>query len=107
MQFSIQFNSFSNRQTSLVYSISSTNNNTSQKQTKFKTKDFPKRSAPLFLSQRHQLTTTLNLYSTYDSVAFLLEMNDLSAMYTFVMAIENARIAATNCQNIVAMSPMM
>ena len=49
----------------------------------------------------------LNLYSTYDSVAFLLEMNDLSAMYTFVMAIENAKIAATNCQNIAAMSPMI
>ena len=45
--------------------------------------------------------------STHDSLLLPLEMNDLSAMYTFVMAIENANIPAVNCQNIVTTLPMM
>ena len=45
--------------------------------------------------------------STHDSLLLPLEMNDLSAMYTFVMAIENANIPAVNCQNIVTTFPMM
>ena len=47
------------------------------------------------------------MYSTHDSVPLLLEMNDLSAMYTLVMEIENAKIVAMNCQNIVITSPMI
>ena len=53
----------------------------------------------------------INIYiyidSTHDSLLLPLEMNDLSAMYTFVMAIENAKIVAIYFQNIVTTSPMM
>ena len=44
---------------------------------------------------------------THDSVPLFLEMNDLSAINTFVMAIENAKIVAVNCQKMVTTSPIM
>lgn len=54
----------------------------------------------------HQQANPLDVLQA-DSVPLLLEMNDLSAMYTFVMAIENAKIVAINCQKIVITSPMI
>ena len=50
---------------------------------------------------------TLNVCCTHDSVPVFLEMNDLSAINTFVMAIENANIVAVNCQKMVTTSPIM
>ena len=50
---------------------------------------------------------TLNACCTHDSVPVFLEMNDLSAINTFVMAIENANIVAVNCQKMVTTSPIM
>ena len=49
----------------------------------------------------------LNVCCTHDSVPVVLGMNDLSAINTFVIAIENANIVAVNCQKIVTTSPIM
>ena len=49
----------------------------------------------------------LNVCCTHDSVSLCLEMNDLSAINTFVIAIENAKIVAVICQKMVTTSPKM
>ena len=49
----------------------------------------------------------LNVCCTHDSVSLFLEMNDLSAINTFVIAIENANIVAVICQKMVTTSPKM
>ena len=49
----------------------------------------------------------LNACCTQDSVSLFLEMNDLSAINTFVIAIENAKIFAVICQKMVTTSPKM